>query len=262
MALSRQIIRDSKSPEKLAKWARSSKPWVRAEVAANSAAPPDALHLLAKDQYADVLFALAGNPSLPESAFAGVANRAYYNWLKVISYISADDICKKLCHNPSISIDLLKSLAEDETCNCRWLAVQAMRARKGMALPSEVGWSCYDVAAYAVKDWSNGLWPCLSECQRVCIAANDTAPAEYLNRLAGDSKEKVRIMVAGNIATPPEVLARLAADAQDLVRGRVAQNPSAPLDVLAVLAEDLDPGVRSAALERLRERRPKNAQKH
>jgi hypothetical protein len=61
-------------------------------------------------------------------------------------------------------------------------------------------------------------------------------------------------MVAGNVATPPDILARLAGDDKDTVRHCLARNPSCPADILAVLVEDLCEQVRTAALERLRER--------
>jgi hypothetical protein len=66
-------------------------------------------------------------------------------------------------------------------------------------------------------------------------------------------------MVAGNVATPPDILVRLAGDDEFIVRHCLVRNPSCPADLLAILAEDLYEKVRTAALERLRERGKDNA---
>jgi hypothetical protein len=163
--------------------------------------------------------------------------------------------------NPSAPLSLLESLAAQSDSPWVWHATLALRQRQGMpdpeALLGENCWFsffCGKSTAYLNTNWTDGLWPLLPEGALVHLAGNVAAPAEYLERLSRSEFTSVRAMVAGNIATPLNILARLAGDDKDTVRHCLARNPSCPADLLAILAEDLYEKVRTAALERLRER--------
>ena len=134
---------------------------------------------------------------------------------------------KGLATNPNTPVDVLEVLSD------RREPILDGPLSLNPACPAETLVRIYETGHSAQEE---------SDLKR--IAAHPNAPADLINRLAGEPWEDVREIVAENPLLSPETMRRLASDPADSVRYALADNPRLPLDILGILASDPDFEVR------------------
>ena len=204
------------SPGTIVRLAGSDREDVRLAVAANAAAPAEALDILSLDPKTDVRAAVAFNPSTPPETLESLA---------------ADrSALVRSCvgQNPAAPQHVLAALARDPDSQVRIAAVRNKSAGPEVLAAAEE----FGVAA------PNSL-----------NASERDAPAPLDNETLGNVA--ARVAAASDQRAGGGLLEELARDPSPAVRAAAAANPSLPVRALRVLLHDPDPDVVTAAVDAL-----------
>jgi len=169
--------------EVLANLAQSKDRYYRNEVAKNSAAPLDALKVLAQDEISGIRLQVAENPATPP---------------ELLAVLSMDDdrhVRTTAIESSAMPMDVLRKLAMDEDL---WVRRKVL---ENPATPKEVR-----------SQILNALATSESSKDRVEAAKNPSTPAKTLAELAKAVEIDVRNAVAVNPSTPIETLVAIAED--------------------------------------------------
>ena len=224
----------------------------RRRLAANPAAPPLALAVLATDDDSfDIVFRALIHPRCPPAALATAAvHRSEGVRAAAASNANCDpDVLHRLASDPSTMVrratfanpSATPTPDPDDETAAEGLAANPATSTAQLRVLAHRWGAETRAAAAANPNCGPGLLDELADTEpsvTLAAAANPNCGRHALERVYRTGSALRRAAAAANPACPPDLLAGLAADRRNDVRAAVAANPSVDTDTLTALTRD------------------------
>ena len=228
---------------------KDSDAWVRSAIAENKSASEGILEVLSRDPESSVRDLALKNNSLSDDSIRSFENPIAVKLrlaanpstpLDILDSLSSEEnsiyyqgtttsLMAEVAGNPSISDSLMGKLVKIKND-------QVKKALSGN--PSLAAKYLETLVAESRKKIQAGKWDYKNRGLELGLAANPSAPADYLIELTGHLDTWIVAAVASNPNMPPAELAALGNREDDNVRKGVAANPKAPWALLQSLSKE------------------------